>query len=339
MEVTVIRFKKKGGIMVMAFLSWAALLAGCEKWPGHGTPKESQDNPVEITTGTPVAITEIQEISFQESGSAVPLVSNAILTREGTGTRVQLELQYQDEYEQMMDASLMDQVREILEKYEVGNWNGFRGRDSLVLDGSSFSFHVSFTDGTSLSASGTNAFPKNRREVFSELSTLIDPVVKQWYQEQHPKIVKDHRLNGFAFYVYPKDQMQKFECRFEKRNDDPDADYLYVDILNIDQFETIGETEYFFYGKVPSLPYEELQEIVEGFHLEEWNGEIYPASSEQWERSFQLFLGYQSGESIEASGACMPDQYEEVEDAIISLLWNYVIENQEQFVSWNATNQ
>ena len=112
----------------MAFLSWAALLAGCEKWPGHGTPKESQDNPVEITTGTPVAITEIQEISFQESGSAVPLVSNAILTREGTGTRVQLELQYQDEYEQMMDASLMDQVREILEKYEVGNWNGFRGR-------------------------------------------------------------------------------------------------------------------------------------------------------------------------------------------------------------------
>ena len=49
-----------------------------------------------------------------------------------------------------MDASLMDQVREILEKYEVGNWNGFRGRDSLVLDGSSFSFHVSFTDGTSI---------------------------------------------------------------------------------------------------------------------------------------------------------------------------------------------
>lgn len=112
-----------------------------------------------------------------------------------------------------------------------------------------------------------------------------------------------------------------------------------MDILNIDQFETIGETEYFFYGKVPGLPYEELQEIVECFHLEEWNGEIYPASSEQRERRFQLFLGYQSGESIEASGACTPDQYEEVEDAIISLLWNYVIENQEQFVNWNATNQ
>lgn len=116
---------------------------------------------MEITTGTPDGrITEIQEIAFQESGSAVPLVSNAILTQEGTGTRVQLELQYQDEYEQMMDASLMDQVREILEKYEVGNWNGFRGRDSLVLDGSSFSFHVSFTDGTSISASGTECISK-----------------------------------------------------------------------------------------------------------------------------------------------------------------------------------
>lgn len=50
-----------------------------------------------------------------------------------------------------------------------------------------------------------NAFPRNQRKVFSELSTLIDPVVKQWYQEQHPKTVEDHRINGFAFYVYPKD--------------------------------------------------------------------------------------------------------------------------------------
>ena len=114
--------------MVMAFSSWAALLAGCEKWPGNGNQKKLQDNPVEITTGTPVAITDIQEISFRESGSIVPLVSNATLTREETGTRVRLELQYQDEYELMMDASLMDQVRGILERYEVGNWNGIPGK-------------------------------------------------------------------------------------------------------------------------------------------------------------------------------------------------------------------
>ncbi|MFR8392969.1 MAG: hypothetical protein ACLVBJ_08975 [Pilosibacter sp.] len=41
------------------------------------------------------------------------------------------------------------------------------------------------------------------------------------------------------------------------------TDYLYADIVNIDQFEPIGEVEYFFYGKVLKLPYEELQEIVE----------------------------------------------------------------------------
>ena len=61
----------------------------------------------------------------------------------------------------------------------------------MVLDGSSFSFHVSFTDGTSISASGTNTFPKNQKKVFSELSTLIDPAVEQWYQEQHPNTVKE----------------------------------------------------------------------------------------------------------------------------------------------------
>ena len=37
--------------------------------------------PVEITTEAPVAITDIQEISFQESGSMIPLVS---YTRAGS---------------------------------------------------------------------------------------------------------------------------------------------------------------------------------------------------------------------------------------------------------------
>lgn len=92
--------------------------------------------------------------------------------------------------------------------------------------------------------------------------------------------------------------------------------------------------EYFFYGKVPKLPYEELQEIVERFHLAEWNGETYPASSKQEEKSFRLLIEYQSGESIMASGDSLPDGYEAAEDAIISLLWDYIQENREQFVVW-----
>lgn len=94
----------------MTFSSWATLLAGCKKWP-------DDQSPVEITTEAPVAITDIQEISFQESGSMIPLVSYTTMTRENEGTRVQLELQYQYEYEKMMDASLMDQVQKILETY------------------------------------------------------------------------------------------------------------------------------------------------------------------------------------------------------------------------------
>lgn len=147
-------------------------------------------------------------------------------------------------------------------------------------------------------------------------------------------MIEDNRINGFSFYVCSKDQAQKFEWRSEKRNDDPQADYLYADIVNIDQFKPIGEVEYFFYGKVPKLPYEELQEIVERFHLAEWNGETYSDSSEQEEKSVRLLIEYQSGESIMASGDSLPDGYEAAEDAIISLLWDYIQENREQFVVW-----
>ena len=61
----------------------------------------------------------------------------------------------------------------------------------MVLDGSWFSFHVEFTDGTSLSASGNNVFPENQKNVFSELNDLINPVVDAWYRENRPDEVDD----------------------------------------------------------------------------------------------------------------------------------------------------
>ena len=73
-----IKIKKKGWIIFMTFSSWATLLAGCKKWSGD-------QSPVEITTEAPVAIADIQEISFRESGSMIPLVSYVTMTRENEG--------------------------------------------------------------------------------------------------------------------------------------------------------------------------------------------------------------------------------------------------------------
>lgn len=181
------------GIMSLGI---TALFTGCGK-------KNSEEIP-ETPSTSPVEITEVQKITFSQHESAMPEISSFTLTRAEEGTQVCLEIAYEDEYLHMDDAKLMDRVREILETNEVGSWNGFHGNNFMVLDGGGFSMYVEFTDGTTLSASGENCFPANYQTVASELTELIQPTKKPWYEEQYPKVIEDTNMDSFSFRVYPR---------------------------------------------------------------------------------------------------------------------------------------
>ena len=187
-----------GRILKMGIMSLGitALFTGCGK-------KNSEEIP-ETPSTSPVEITEVQKITFSQHESAMPEISSFTLTRAEEGTQVCLEIAYEDEYLHMDDAKLMDRVREILETNEVGSWNGFHGNNFMVLDGGGFSMYVEFTDGTTLSASGENCFPANYQTVASELTELIQPTKKPWYEEQYPKVIEDTNMDSFSFRVYPR---------------------------------------------------------------------------------------------------------------------------------------
>lgn len=132
-----------------------------------------------------VEIMDIQEIYFAKQESYVPAVSSYTLTRTEAGTRVTLGVGYSEEdYVCMEDAGLLDRAKEILEKNKVGTWNGFHETDPMVLDGSGFSLGIIFTDGTEISASGTNCFPENYASFCAELGDLVAPAIEQWEKEQ-----------------------------------------------------------------------------------------------------------------------------------------------------------
>lgn len=65
------------------------------------------------------------------------------------------------------------EIEDILNKYEVGLWDGFNKSDKYVLDGDSFSFSASFKDGKSISAHGYMSWPKNYYDVRNELDELF----------------------------------------------------------------------------------------------------------------------------------------------------------------------
>lgn len=72
-----------------------------------------------------------------------------------------------------VDKPLCEELENILNKYNVGSWDDFRKSDPNVLDGNSFSLSIVTKDKKVISASGYMMYPKNYREVKSEIEGLF----------------------------------------------------------------------------------------------------------------------------------------------------------------------
>ena len=71
------------------------------------------------------------------------------------------------------DKELFQKLCELFGNCRIGEWAGFRGYNSQVLDGSGMSFKAVLTDGSEVIADGNNSFPKNYTTFTQELNKLI----------------------------------------------------------------------------------------------------------------------------------------------------------------------
>ncbi len=79
----------------------------------------------------------------------------------------------EDAYNTEIDKETIDKIIEVLNKYEVNKWNGFKKSDNNVSDGDSFLFWVYMEDGSNIQASGYMMWPKNYFEVKNELNNIL----------------------------------------------------------------------------------------------------------------------------------------------------------------------
>lgn len=73
----------------------------------------------------------------------------------------------------VMTKKNVEKIIDILNKYEVYKWDGFKKSDPNVLDGDSFNLAVRYNDDKSISASGYMMWPKNYREVQGKLDSIF----------------------------------------------------------------------------------------------------------------------------------------------------------------------
>ena len=73
----------------------------------------------------------------------------------------------------------IEELQNILKKYEVGKWNGFDKFDQNVLDGRSFTINIKMKNGDRVDASGYMKWPKNFGEVSKEIEEFFDDIYKK----------------------------------------------------------------------------------------------------------------------------------------------------------------
>ena len=175
--------------LIAALVAVAAFASGCSSWGGtnnaNGNTSSNQTAGTGATNssaGTDTASEEtITSLSYAEYGTAAePYFSYKITTTENG----QAVLSYSADMGQSSGIGILSQAQltaldQALSNAGVASWDGFRGSNPNVLDGSSFSFWMNRADGTRVSASGSNNFPTGYRDTSAAIKEAFDQVISQ----------------------------------------------------------------------------------------------------------------------------------------------------------------
>jgi hypothetical protein len=130
--------------------------------------------------------TDFESVVLTESGMRVEKDTYEA-TRTADGVRLshyQARSRWSDEVNDYVDEKLNEVTvdgGEALYMYVAGlvhacgvpDWNGFDDYDSRVLDGTTFRFEAKLSDGTTVKAHGSNAYPKHYHEFHDSLSRAV----------------------------------------------------------------------------------------------------------------------------------------------------------------------
>lgn len=141
--------------------------------------KNRQTDTTRVPKNVNTAPLNFQALRFSEAGmSAVRTIIEAEQTEDGIRLVRVYEYMGDDRREIVReilgDEQLLTEVQTKLGALGVRGWDRFVGNSPKdVLDGTSFSFMCTMTDGTTIQASGSNNFPYNYRAVYDYLFTML----------------------------------------------------------------------------------------------------------------------------------------------------------------------
>lgn len=273
---------------------------------------------------------EITSFSFSHSGMSTDLCYSYSVTQKTDGVQLYAELNAgRSVVDTVIDESVLEELGKIAQKYHLSKWNGFQKTNNMVLDGENFSLSITLADGSSISASGNNAFPDDYADASSEIQTLFSGLIDE-YGDLYPKTLESDELKHVTFSLSAFGGKKFFFSGITRDGT------VSLDIRIKGYEEFYPQEEYNFFGSCDYFPFDDIQSVVRKYDIPSWNGWDKAAENYNECEWFQLDFGYDSGESISAMGTLHPDDYDDARKEIILIITDYIEEYGDSFVPWKG---
>lgn len=224
----------------------------------------------------------------------------------------------------------MEAISKLCEELNVVSWDKFDEVDEEVLDGSGFSLYLSFEDGTYISASGDNRFPKNYGKFEDGLAEILKPSIELALEKE-----RDKKYENGEYSQKLEMAMINYSGRGLSGSDsysilirDNSSTSTKADIeVKSASGEFIEEGSYRYYGDPENTDelLAKIQEILEKYKVYKWDGydESTPDYNDrEW---FQLDFCYPQA-SISCCGCGDTENYAEVRKELLELVIEYLKE-------------
>lgn len=122
---------------------------------------------------------EITSFSFTHTGMSTDKCFCYSAEQTEEGVRLYTEELFSGGFivDTIIDEPVLEQLGEMAGRYRLDRWDGFDKKNRHVMDGSRFSLSVELTDGSTISASGSNAFPEGYSDAEQEIRMLFEDLI------------------------------------------------------------------------------------------------------------------------------------------------------------------
>ena len=220
-----------------------------------------------------------------------------------------------------IDEKILEQLNDLYVKHNVCQWEGFNKYSKYISDGWGFFLSLSFNDGKSMSAHGSNCSPDGYGDFMSEVNALVAPLIEKTLENKKNEFIEEG-LEGDLSYLY-LNILQKgtygsdsYEITLRPENDS--RENFSVNINSVSgEFLPAGKysCSEFLNDEVIDLAY--IKSLMEKYEVIKWYGFDKAAEDYMNAEWFQCVFEFDNV-SIRAYGTAHPDNYDEFRKELLT---------------------